>query len=460
MADSTRRATSMPNQHAQMQLRPSQLLGDALDRMEADGLAEQLVADAVFDDIRQQNSGEQPTVQELADWLGTRECPDAAMEETAKRLSDLTGRQFATPVSIVWGRIVAVMIADDGRSGPVELPIARVYELFNESHDDQSRRWPLAPLVAAWRNRPIDIEHEQRDHGRILTGSLAIVGSGDRRAPNLFTPAPTSSKGDQLAFPILHPDTKGPALPLTLYDLGAGSAEEKRSQSAPLALRLFVESILAVPMGNRNRGQPVAMSVSLRELLAWLYPGNRQPRPNEYWPRLMQAIEALDSPQARVPLYDPGAKRTDLRRVVSVTGIPRGAGALDDSVRIIVDLPAGSGNGPQVSDNLRTWGVRSAVAYRLLINLAFHWHEPGRTHYPVGRGKNRHWLQSDNPEHYPPLTDAQLVALAYPISEIRKRSVLHQRAREVVQRLEIAGELRIIQDEAGCQRILPPCYSQ
>ena len=259
---------------------------------------------------------------------------------------------------------------------------------------------------------------------------------------------------------MLHPDTKGPALPLTLYDLGAGSAEEKRSQSAPLALRLFVESILAVPMGNRNRGQPVAMSVSLRELLAWLYPGNRQPRPNEYWPRLMQAIEALDSPQARVPLYDPDTKRTDLRRVVSVTGIPRGAGALDDSVRIIVDLPAGSGNGAQVSDNLRTWGVRSAVAYRLLINLAFHWHEPGRTHYPVGRGKNRHWLQSDNPEHYPPLTDAQLVALAYPISEIRKRSVLHQRAREVVQRLEIAGELRVIQDEAGCQRILPPCYSQ
>ena len=100
--------------------------------------------------------------------------------------------------------------------------------------------------------------------------------------------------------------------------------------------------------------------------------------------------------------------------MVSVTGIPRGSGALDDSVRIIVDLPAGSGNGPQVSDNLRTWGVRSAVAYRLLINLAFHWHEPGRTHYPVGRGKNRHWLQSDNPEHYPPLTDAQLVAFSLP----------------------------------------------
>ena len=57
---------------------------------------------------------------------------------------------------------------------------------------------------------------------------------------------------------------------------------------------------------------------------------------------------SLDSWDARVPLYDPQTKRNELRRVVSVGGIPRGPGALDESVRIIVDLPPGSGNGPQV----------------------------------------------------------------------------------------------------------------
>ena len=101
----------------------------------------------------------------------------------------------------------------------------------------------------------------------------------------------------------------------------------------------------------------------------------------------MAAVEALDSWDARVPLYDPQTKRSELRRVVSVGGIPRGPGALDESVRIIVDLPPGSGNGPQVSDKLRLWGVKSAPAYRLLINLSYQWHNPGVTKIPVGKGK-------------------------------------------------------------------------
>ena len=71
-----------------------------------------------------------------------------------------------------------------------------------------------------------------------------------------------------------------------------------------MALRMFVESVLSVPMDERERGLPVAMSVSLRDFLKWLYP-TRTPSPAEYWPRLMSAVEALDSWDARIPLYDP-----------------------------------------------------------------------------------------------------------------------------------------------------------
>ena len=99
------------------------------------------------------------------------------------------------------------------------------------------------------------------------------------------------------------PDTPSPALPLALYDLGAGPAISP-GKGAPLALRMFVESILSVPMDERERGLPVAMSVSLREFLKWLYP-TRTPSPAEYWPRLMAAIEALDSWDARIPLMTP-----------------------------------------------------------------------------------------------------------------------------------------------------------
>ena len=44
--------------------------------------------------------------------------------------------------------------------------------------------------------------------------------------------------------------------------------------------------------------------------------------------------------------------------MVSLVDIPRGPGALDDLVSIVVDLPPGSENGPQVSDNLGLWGLK------------------------------------------------------------------------------------------------------
>ena len=209
------------------------------------------------------------------------------------------------------------------------------------------------------------------------------------------------------------PNAEAPslALPLALYDLGAGPASSP-GPGAPLALRMFVEAVLSVPMDARERGQPVAMSVSLREFLAWLYP-TRTPSPKEYWPKFMAAIKALDSWDAHIPLFDPQTQRSELRRVVSVGGIPRGRNALDDSVRIIVDLPAGSGKGPQVSDNLRHWGVKSATAYRLLINLAYQWYDPGVTVVPVSKSKHKYWVQSSDPKRYPVITDNELVQLAF-----------------------------------------------
>ena len=212
-----------------------------------------------------------------------------------------------------------------------------------------------------------------------------------------------------------------------------------------MVLRMFVESVLSVSMDERERGLPVAMSVSLRDFLKWLYP-TRTPSPAEYWPRLMSAVEALDSWDARIHLYDSQTKRSDLRRVVSVGGIPRGPGALDESVRIIVDLPPGSGHGPQVSDNLRIWGVKSAPAYRLLINLAYQWHNPGVTKVPVGKGKGRHWVQVDDPDRYPIINDAELVGLTFPTTR-RHRGRRSAEAFAVAMHLEKVGELRFVEGE-------------
>ena len=237
--------------------------------------------------------------------------------------------------------------------------------------------------------------------------------------------------------------------------VGQGAAHRRRFHrrpgGAPLPLRLFVESVLAVSQQDRRSGKPTDLNISLRELLSRLYPGQRTPRPTEYWPRIMQAVHALDSDEARIPILDPDTGRHEMRRIVSVGGIPRGAGHLDDNIRIIVDLPRGSEHGPQVSQNLGKWGLKSAPGYRLLLNLAYAWHDVGRTLTPVGKGKDRRWVRSYDPSRYEKFTDNYLIDLAFPTSARAHRKLLAQDMRKAVTALVEAGEI-----QGGDGKLLPP----
>lgn len=396
------------------------------------------------DEVLSQGRGERPTSEQLSGWVKSPDCPADAIDAVCERLTALLGYDIRPPMEIRDGVIMA---------GEATVSISDLWDDYRSAVDaGEDVRWPLAPLVNAWQQQPRPVEPNRRQTDRVIPARLAMANT-----PNnlrlLFSPAAHAEygpDGKQLVMPgFAHADTPSPALPLALYDLGAGPTISP-GRGAPLALRMFVESVLSVPMQEREKGQPVAMSVSLREFLKWLYPA-RTPSPAEYWPRLMAAIEALDSWDARVPLYDPQTKRSELRRVVSVGGIPRGPGALDESVRIIVDLPPGSGNGPQVSDNLRLWGVKSAPAYRLLINLAYQWHNPGVTKVPVGRGKARHWVQVDDPDRYSKISDADLVALTFPTMSSKSEQRKPGEAWGYVRQLEKAGELRVV---GG--KILPP----
>ena len=399
---------------------------------------------AKADEVLAQGRDERPTAEDLSTWILTVDCPAAAIDAVCERLTALLGYEIRPPLEVLYGMIVA---------GEVAFTIGDLWEEYRSAVDaGEDVRWPLAPLVNAWQQRPRPVEPNRRVTDRVIPARLAMAHTSSN--PRLlFSPAAHAEygpDGKQLVMPgFANVDTPSPALPLALYDLGAGPTISP-GRGAPLALRMFVESVLSVPMQERERGQPVAMSVSLREFLKSLYP-TRTPSPAEYWPRLMAAVEALDSWDARVPLYDPQTKRSELRRVVSVGGIPRGPGALDESVRIIVDLPPGSGHGPQVSDNLRLWGVKSAPAYRLLINLAYQWHNPGVTKIPVGKGKARHWVQVDDPERYPMITDADLVALTFPTMSSKAERRKPGEAWGYVRQLEKAGELRVV---GG--KILPP----
>ena len=139
------------------------------------------------------------------------------------------------------------------------------------------------------------------------------------------------------------------------------------------------------------------------------------PRPSKSGTAARRTTEFMSSgSQDSVLQGRPG--RSKLPAGHQVGGIPRGAGHLDDNIRIIVDLPRGSEHGPQVSQNLGKWGLKSAPGYRLLLNLAYAWHDVGRTLTPVGKGKDRRWVRSYDPSRYEKFTDNYLIDLAFPTS--------------------------------------------
>ena len=380
-----------------------------------------------------------PSQSDLAAWAG--HCPPQVLTEVEARLA-VMWRLKPQQVRVTgWDLLGGLTTRRDG------------VELFVTAHElaaEATRREILNPLYPLVSTCPLRVDKKANLRpDRILTAKLAMVDPAHRRAGRLFSPA--AHRRGQLVLPGFGSaleDIEGPALPLELYQLGQENPQRGGGPAAPLALRLFIEAVLAAPYDERNAGQPVALEVTLRDLLDRLYPGPRLPRPNEYWPLLMSAVEALDSMDARIPWHDPETGRGGRRRIVSVGDIPRGPGALKDVVQIIVNLPPGSGPGPKVSPALGTWGAKSAPAYTALLNLAYRWFYPGVTRLPVG---GRHWIQTQDPKRYPALSDADVVAITRPLSARAARRKLVVEGWEVLRKLEAAGELRI-----EGRRVFPP----
>ena len=327
------------------------------------------------------------------------------------------------------------------KSGVLELP-----EICRRRLDLPEKDRPPDPIellvVALWLDWPAEVPANTRtDRARTLPAQLAMFDAPASDSRERLFSAPSRGNGQ---LPLFETDFHGgeyitPSLPLALYDLGV--SHQSPGPGAPLALRLFVEAILASPMDGRQLGRPIALDeISVRFMLSRLYP-NRTPRPNEWRPLVEDARVALASMDAAIS-WDDGVRRS----AVLITSFPE---HLDDPVRIIVDLPPGAGHGPQVSNRLHHYGPCKGRHYRALLNLAYWWHEPGRTLIPSGRGS--HWLRVRTSSRYRKLTDAELVNLVFPTStrgEVRK--LVHEAAK-VLDQLREDGELRIVDDKP-----LPP----
>ena len=404
--------------------------------------------------------GNTPTPADLQAFAQTG-MPHEAAVETISRLIDLfphlpqdCGLVGLAALADSEGREFGAVLLLPGPSASANMPLhmipyAEIYQTF-DNHPDAGHaiKYPLTPLVHAWRNRPVDVDPECRQRAIIPSRLAHATPAANRKATAtpvgdglLFTPAhyakSRTSETGQLPLPLegfgVDRPPPSPALPLSLYALG--KVGDGHGHGAPMALRLFVESILTAPLGHRERGQPVAMTLTLNDLIDWLYPG-KKPSPREYWRRLIDARRALNSDDALVPLINPATGIAQLRQVVTVTEFPADPDPAGD-VRILVDLPKGHGNGPQIDRQaLRRYGLVSAPAYRMMLGLAYQWHNPGVTVHPGREGLP--WLQSDDPAAYPDMPPELLVRLAYPDIETPKRYHL-QRARKALAALIEGG---------------------
>ena len=391
-------------------------------------------------------------------------CPDTKYP-TFRHLDDLI-------TTTAWGLEARQEFAE--RWHTVEASTDRTFEVggFAElahlvweaaAENDPKLKHPLTPLIAAWQSGPLEVQAVRDADGSLRADSI-IPRMAMRRELNsgtdrlYLTPAyaGTDSEGAQVAFRGFEAGRatgRIPVLPVNLYDLGVEAGEARGGHGgAPIPARMLVKLAAAPSAFVRHSERFLTYKITLRDLRDALYPQQyldgrprRQRSVGEIWPRIREALRIINQ-EARIPILDPKTGYGHFHHLVRINE-NFGRIDLDTPIGVVLDIPPDVEGGVQLPVRLDQWGAESAPAYRALIGLSFLWNEPGRTHAPT---KNGRWLRRTGLDPYDPINDEDAIALTFPSSRVRNRSVLVRRAWDALEHLEEYGELRI-----EGRRILP-----
>lgn len=261
-------------------------------------------------------------------------------------------------------------------------------------------RHPLAPIVAAWLDRPREVEAETRPDKRILPHITGGDEHPAREVGMLFAGLHENRRIEQPELPLWEGTLGRKRVPVLDVVDAAGVPVVQRG-GAPIPLRLFVRTLSAVPMG--QRGEPsTRLAVKLEDLLDALWPkteaGVRGWRPRKHWPKLQRTLESV----SQYAIHDGRGRWFPL----ALRYMPDSL-RLDDDVVLDVAFPPGAKSGPPVvlpvMDRLM---VESAPRWRAFIAAHCIAWIPGTTRVPVMRVKRktgRHtWVR--DVDAYPVLT--------------------------------------------------------
>ena len=309
--------------------------------------------------------------------------------------------------------------------------IEAVHAAWSAPPDGERGRHPLAPLVDAWQEHAPILAPAVTDYDRPLILSRQFATVRDDVEGYYLRRFNTAAHraGGQLLLGFEHPEMEGPTLPADVWNMQLADAE-KRGPGLPAALRIFLASIVHVPLSARasNPFTPPVMLMgpdgrpwTLRRFLDLIYAGRK--RPGEFWPVLWGAREVLHNVEMQYQwngrLWSRPLLRLDWPQ--SVTGGYE-TSMLDEPWPVSVHPPPGDGNGAPVRwDRLRQLMTRDAAAARALVNLAYRWHIEGKRLMPAPGKGSKHWLQRRDPKLYDRITDRLAEQLCFPPGTGRAR---------------------------------------
>ena len=372
-----------------------------------------------------------------------------------------------------------------------------------ESETDGAQQ--LVPVPAQWDDR----------HHSVLAKSLANRAGGLRplvrvRSDVRQLPLGMEVETDRIQtepMPAILPGIEPvqpspvPVLPFVAMFDRAGGTSMTRGRGAALGMRLYVETLLALPPElRRTTGPPVILTCTLRQLVGALWPRGWQR--GRDWPRLMAGLDAMHNLGVEWEAPDGSG---GVRLVVAVRDRPRDRALLDDVCRFEVLLPPGSSSGPLVDrHHLRLLGLDSAPAFRLYLALCWLWDVHGTfqgrligTTMPEAKvdpagyildAHGRHITERDGsasrrPTHkravrsgkrsinqaaltaYPPLSPDDLAVMAYAPADLADSGARRRDQRRVARKaLNLITELtravvrpvRRQDGVGGCVQVLPP----